>query len=127
MLTGLALSLALAAASPAPLPQAADRPIARYLSASTIAPEPAAAVENGQGGSRDPLKNGAITGAVIGGIVTGVGIALLCHAFNDTGAPLCWKATLLWAGIGAGAGAAVGAGVDALFTRRMTVRATVRF
>lgn len=126
MLTGLALSLALVAASPAP-PDAADRPIARYLAASTIAPEPASAAATSQVRTRDPLKNGAITGAVIGGIVTGVGIALLCHAFNDTGAPLCWKATLLWAGIGAGAGAAVGAGVDALFTPRMTVRATVRF
>jgi hypothetical protein len=75
----------------------------------------------------DPVKNGAIIGAVIGGIASGMFIGLLCHAVNDTDDPICWKATLLYAGIGAGAGAGIGAGVDALFGRRTTFAASVRF
>jgi predicted lipid-binding transport protein (Tim44 family) len=122
MFTGLALSLALATTAVPPQP----RPITEYLerAAWTASALPAPAVASRRG---DPLKNGAIIGAVVGGIVGGVGIGLLCHAFNDTGDPICWKATLLYAGIGAGVGAGIGAGVDALFQRRTTFVASVRF
>jgi len=126
MFTAFALAAALATATPV-APATTDRPIARYLSHSVVAGAPAPALAVTQSRSSDSLKNGAVIGAVIGGIITGTGIGLLCHAFNDTDEPQCWKATLLWAGIGAGGGAAIGAGVDALFTRRYAVRATVRF
>jgi hypothetical protein len=123
MLTALTLSLALTAAGAQSQPQA--RPIADYLQQSTwtlTAPAPAARSRGG-----DPVRNGAVIGAIVGGIVGGVGIGLLCHAVNDTGDPICWKAALLYAGIGAGAGAGIGAGVDALFGRRTTFTASVRF
>jgi hypothetical protein len=126
MFTGLALAAALATAAPA-VPGTTDRPIARALSQSAVAATPAPAHAVKQNQSRDPLKNGAVIGAVVGGIITGTGIGLLCHALNDTDEPQCWKAALLWGGIGAGGGAAIGAGIDALFTRRFAVRATVRF
>jgi len=126
MFTGLALSLALVAASPAP-PPLADRPITRYLEAHVIATDPGHNSTADYATSSDPLKNGAVIGAVIGGIVSGAALGLLCHAFNDTGEPMCWKATLLWGGIGAGAGAGIGAGVDALFTRHGGIRASLRF
>ena len=122
MFTGLALSLVLATTAAPPQP----RPITEYLErsawTSTKVPAPVVASRGG-----DPVKNGAIIGAVVGGIVGGVGIGLLCHAVNDTGDPICWKAALLYGGIGAGAGAGIGAGVDALFGRRTTFTASVRF
>jgi hypothetical protein len=124
MLTGLVLSLVVATAPPAP-PAAADRPISHYVERVVVEPLPDnRALQQPRGDSK---KNGAIIGAVIGGIVSGAGIGLLCHAFNDTGEPQCWKAALLWGGIGAGGGAAIGAGIDALFTRRTTFQASVRF
>jgi hypothetical protein len=122
MLTGLALSLMLATTAAPPQP----RPITEYLerSAWTAAMVPAPMVAP-RGG--DSVRNGAIIGAIVGGIVGGVGIGLLCHAVNDTGDPICWKAALLYGGIGAGAGAGIGAGVDALFGRRTAFTASVRF
>lgn len=124
MFTGLALSLVLAA-SVAP-PQPIERPITEYIeqSAWTIRMPSAPAVRSR---GSDSLKNGAIIGAVIGGIATGTFMGLLCHALNDTDNPNCWKATLLWGGIGAAAGGGIGAGVDALFGRRTTFAASVRF
>jgi hypothetical protein len=124
MFTGLALSLLLASAAPPPQP--VERPIAAYLerAAWNASVLPAPKVEARRG---DSLKNGAIIGAIVGGIIGGVGIGLLCHAVNDTGDPICWKAALLYGGIGAGAGAGIGAGVDALFGRRTTFTASVRF
>lgn len=66
----------------------------------------------------DSLKNGAIAGAITGGLVMGGFVGLLCHAMNDTAdSGACIKATALYAGIGAAGGAAIGAGVDALFAR----------
>ena len=128
MFTALLLAASLATAAPAaPAPAPADRPIARYLSHAVVRAEPAFERNRQPAPAKDSLKNGAVIGAIVGGIVTGAGIGLLCHAFNDTDEPQCWKAALLWAGIGAGGGAAIGAGVDALFTRRFALRATVRF
>lgn len=122
MFTGLALSLVLATTAAPPQP----RPITEYLerSAWTSTKVPAPVVEARRG---DSVKNGAIIGAIAGGIVGGVGIGLLCHAVNDTDDPMCWKAALLYAGIGAGVGAGIGAGVDALFGRRTIFVASVRF
>ena len=122
MFTGLALSLILASTAAPPQP----RPLTEYLeradwTAVTLTAPPGVS----RGG--DPLKNGAVMGAVVGGIIGGAGIGLLCRAVNDTGDPICWKAALLWAGIGAGGGAAIGAGVDALFTRRFSITASVTF
>jgi hypothetical protein len=121
MLTALTLSLALTAAAQSQ-PQAS--PIADYLEQSTWTLTTRAQPAQSRG---DSVKDGAIIGAVVGGIIGGVGIGLLCHAVNDTGDPICWKAALLYAGIGAGAGAGIGAGVDALFGRRATFTASVRF
>lgn len=123
MFTALTLSLALTAAAVQPQPQA--RPISAYLERSAWTGTAAAPAVRARGG--DPVRNGAIIGAVVGGIIGGVGIGLLCHAVNDTGDPICWKAALLYGGIGAGAGAGIGAGVDALFRRRTTFTASVRF
>ena len=123
MFTGLALSLVLAASV---APQPIERPITEYIerSAWTARMPPAPAVRS-RGG--DSLKNGAIIGAVVGGIASGTFFGLLCHVVSDTENPNCWKAALLWGGIGAGAGAGIGAGVDALFGRRTTFAASVRF
>ena len=123
MLTALTLSLALTAPAAQSQPQAS--PIADYLEQSTWTLTTRAQPSQSRGG--DSVRNGAIIGAVVGGIIGGVGIGLLCHAVNDTGDPICWKAALLYAGIGAGAGAGIGAGVDALFGRRTTFTASVRF
>ena len=127
MFTGLALIAALGTATPA-TPATTDRPIARYLSHAIVPSEPAPAPAAARSQSNDSLRNGAIIGAVVGGVVAGTGFGLLCHALSDTDNPQCWKAALLWGGIGAGGGAAIGAGVDALFSRRrLGWSATVRF
>lgn len=124
MFTGFVVALALASAgSP---PPAAERPIAQYLERTDFAAVPHNSSPV-RAKTRDSVKNGAIIGAVVGGIVAGTGLGLLCHAFNDTNEPQCWKAALLWGGIGAGAGAGAGAGVDALFWRRTTITASVKF
>ena len=125
MFTAFFVAFALASAGPPPQP-AAERPIAQYLERADFAAIPNTRSPV-QAKTRDSIKNGAIIGAIVGGIVTGAGIGLLCHAFNDTDEPQCWKATLLWGGIGAAGGAAAGAGVDALFWKRTTITASVRF
>ena len=77
----------------------------------------------------DSLRNGATTGAILGGLVTGAVIGVLCYAGNDgdNRAADCTKAMLLFAGIGAVAGAGAGAGIDALFVRAPVARVRVRF
>ena len=66
---------------------------------------------------RDSVKNGALIGAIIGGIAMGGFVGWLCNALKEPGDPSCLGGTLVWTGIGAGAGAAAGAGIDALFMR----------
>jgi hypothetical protein len=80
-----------------------------------------------QPNGRDSLKNGAIIGAVVGGLVLGTYVGLLCYALKEPSDPSCVTPTLLAGGIGAGAGAAAGAGIDALFHRRRMVQFTVKF
>jgi hypothetical protein len=67
--------------------------------------------------SRDSLKNGAIIGAVIGGVAMGAFGAALCHALKEPGDPSCWRGVLTIGALGAGIGAAGGAGIDALISR----------
>src|SRR5687768_9361561 len=66
---------------------------------------------------RDSLKNGALIGAIIGGIAMGGFVGWLCNALQEPSDPSCVPGTLLYTGVGAGIGAAAGLGIDALFMR----------
>lgn len=112
----LALTLTATLSTPAPAPPVP--PSSLLSQAVTLAmspPAPAAATPPGG----DSLKNGAIAGAITGGLAMGGFVGLLCYAMDDSpGKGDCVAATALWTGIGAAGGAALGAGVDALFERR---------
>lgn len=103
---------ALAQAEPDPLPRTnliiSDRAIAMGLEKRPPAP----ALQ-----SRDSIKNGAIIGAVIGGVALAAPGAWICHMLREPGDPPCWKGTVTVGAIGAGIGAAVGAGIDAMAAR----------
>jgi hypothetical protein len=76
---------------------------------------------------RDPLKNGALIGAIVGAVGTfGFGM-YLCHAIREDGDPPCLRPALVLAAVGAGAGALTGAGIDALLVRHPPFRLSVRF
>jgi hypothetical protein len=62
----------------------------------------------------DSVKNGAVIGAVLGGLALGGFATLLCNALHEEGNPPCWKGVLTIGALGAGIGAAAGAGIDAL-------------
>jgi len=66
---------------------------------------------------RDSLKNGAIIGAVVGGVAMGGFVGWLCHMLKEPGDPSCWKSVGYAGALGAGIGAAGGAGIDALAMR----------
>jgi len=66
---------------------------------------------------RDSLKNGALIGAVIGGIALGGFVGWLCNMLQEPSDPSCVPPALLYTGVGAGIGALGGAGIDALFVR----------
>ena len=66
---------------------------------------------------RDSLKNGALIGAIIGGIAMGGFVGWLCNALQEPSDPSCLPPALLYTGVGAGIGAAAGLGIDALFMR----------
>ena len=66
---------------------------------------------------RDSLKNGALIGAIIGGIALGGFVGFLCNALQEPSDPSCLPPTLLYVGVGAGIGAVGGLGIDALFAR----------
>lgn len=75
--------------------------------------------------SNDSVLNGAIIGAIAGGLALGGFAGIICHALHEEGNPSCWPGTLAIAGIGAAGGAAIGAGIDALASRtgpRLAVR-----
>ena len=120
MMRLITIFLMLSFASPSFAQQArADATNARLIIseravAMGIAATPAVAV---QSSSRDSIKNGAIIGAVIGGIAMGAFTTYLCHALKEEGDPSCWRGVLTISALGAGAGAAAGAGLDALFAR----------
>ena len=75
---------------------------------------------------RDSLKNGALIGAVIGGIALGGFVSWLCNALQEPSDPSCVPPSLLYAGVGAGIGAAAGAGIDALFSATASSRTSTR-
>jgi hypothetical protein len=81
------------------------------------------------GSSRDTLANGAVIGAVAGAAGAAAFAALVCHVYQETGAPSCWPDTLRGAAIGAAIGAAAGVTIDAAFTRKagVAVRVGVSF
>jgi hypothetical protein len=85
----------------------------RAIDAGMAAHPPAPA----QPSSRDSLKNGAIIGAVIGGVAMGAAGTWVCSMLREPGDPPCWKSVLPVAAIFAGIGAAAGAGIDALAAR----------
>lgn len=64
---------------------------------------------------RDSLKNGALIGAIIGGVALGGFVAWLCNMLQEPSDPSCLPPSMLYTGVGAGIGAAAGAGIDALF------------
>jgi hypothetical protein len=66
---------------------------------------------------RDSVKNGAVIGAIMGGIALGGFVGWLCHALQEPSDPSCMPPTLLYTAVGAGIGAGAGAGIDALFAR----------
>jgi hypothetical protein len=66
---------------------------------------------------RDSLKNGALIGAIIGGIAFGGFVGWLCNALQEPSDPSCLPPAMLYTGVGAGIGAVAGLGIDALFAR----------
>ena len=87
-----------------------DRAIADGMSSARSVAPPAQ-------GSRDSLKNGTIVGAVIGAVVMGTGVGLLCKALQEPSDPSCWGSASMGAAMGAGIGALGGLGIDAMLTR----------
>ena len=79
--------------------------------------------------SRDSLKNGAITGAIVGAAGLGGLAALICHLYQEEGGASCVPDTLGLAAIGAAIGTGVGVAVDASLTRHhgVAVRIRVKF
>ena len=122
----LALTLTASISAPAPVsatPVMARAPLAAQAAALAEAPYREARVPTATAVLRQPggdsLKNGAITGAVIGAVGWGGFVYWLCNALDDTGGDAnCAGPALVWAGIAGAAGAAVGAGVDAMFDGR---------
>ena len=80
----------------------------RAVAAALAAEQPA------MGERRDSVKNGALIGAVIGGIALGGFVGWLCNMLQEPSDPSCLYPSLLYTGVGAGVGAAAGAGIDAL-------------
>ena len=81
-----------------------DGAIAAGIAATPPAPPP----------GDDSLKNGALIGAVIGGVALGGFVNWVCNMLREPSDPSCLGGSLLYAGVGAGIGAAAGAGIDAL-------------
>jgi NhaP-type Na+/H+ or K+/H+ antiporter len=78
--------------------------------------------------SRDSVANGALIGAVIGGVALGLFGGIVCTALREEGNPPCWRGVLVIGAIGAGIGAAAGAGIDALRSpTQPAVRVRLRF
>lgn len=76
--------------------------------------------------SRDSLKNGAMTGAIVGAVGLGGLAALICHLHQEEGGASCLPDTLGVAAIGAAIGTGVGVAVDAALTRHNGVAVGLR-
>ena len=79
--------------------------------------------------SRDSLKNGAMTGAIVGAVGLGALGALICQLYQEEGGASCLPDALRGAAIGAAIGTGAGVAVDAALTRHtgVAVRVRVRF
>jgi hypothetical protein len=78
--------------------------------------------------SRDPLRNGAIIGTVIGGVALGAFALTLCKAYQEEGGGSCLPGTLRFVAIGGALGAGTGLAIDAARSQRgVTVRFAIRF
>ncbi len=66
---------------------------------------------------RDPLKNGAVIGAIAGGLTGAALWGLGCAATSGLGTEedTCTGAMLVGGAVGAGLGAVIGLGIDAMF------------
>lgn len=70
---------------------------------------------------RDSLANGAIIGAIVGGVAMGAFGAWICVMTGEEGDPPCWRGILTISALGVGIGAAAGVGIDALAARRTPI------
>ncbi|MBA3948528.1 MAG: hypothetical protein H0X44_01120 [Acidobacteria bacterium] len=104
----LALTLAATLAQPArPALAVQMKQLVARSAPTSAAPAPgAAAVRRG-----DSLWNGAITGALVGGV------SMAAYASRTCDDATCIAPVAFWTAISAGIGAAVGIGIDALFDR----------
>jgi hypothetical protein len=78
---------------------------------------------------RDSLKNGAITGAIVGAVGVAALGAFICHLYQEEGGASCLPDALRGAAIGAAVGTGAGLAVDAALDRRdgVSVRVRVKF
>ena len=109
----------------APVPASAQQPgnqgttsliISERAIADGLASAPPAAAAAQR--NNDSKKNGAIIGAIVGGVALGGFVGFLCNALKEPGDPSCLPWTLLYVGVGAGIGAVAGLGIDALIARQ---------
>jgi hypothetical protein len=78
--------------------------------------------------SRDSLRNGVITGAVIGAVAFGAVASTLCNAYQQKGGASCVPDTLRFAALGGAIGAGAGLAIDAARRDRgLTVRLAISF
>jgi hypothetical protein len=79
--------------------------------------------------SRDTLSNGALIGAIAGGVALGTVGAIICRAYREPGGPSCLPDTLRFAAVGGAVGGGIGVAVDAAFSRHagMDLRLRVSF
>ena len=110
------------------------RPISAAATAATFTD--ATARTSPPPASRDSLKNGALIGAIAGGVTVGLLATVGCGMGGLMSArePSCGGATVAGAAVGAGLGALIGVGIDAMFERspdgrgtRKGVRVRIRF
>jgi hypothetical protein len=121
----LALTLSAALSNAPAAPPSAPTPYgslltqtARIISAPAVITEASEAPNSLRQPGGDSLKNGAIIGGVVAGVVSAVGLGYICHVFNETGDPICvkqvaWRSALIALG-----GAAIGAGIDAMIDHK---------
>jgi hypothetical protein len=90
---------------------------------------PARVAQPAQRTPRDSLKNGAMTGAIVGAVGFGALAAFICHLHQEDGGASCLPDTLRVAAIGAAIGTGAGVAVDAALTRHngVAVRVRVKF
>jgi hypothetical protein len=76
--------------------------------------------------ARDSLGNGAIIGALVGGLALGALGGTICKIQQEAGGPSCVPDTLRIAAIGAAIGVGIGIGIDAALTRSPGVSVSIR-